>query len=120
MKFLLDANMSPKTADFLRGQNYDVKSLIEEELGQITDSEVVKLAQREHRVIITHDLDFGEIYYFKEKNGVGVIVLRLRNQTIESTNKAIQRFWENKKFTDEEVKKSLIIVSETTYRVYRG
>lgn len=120
MKFLLDANLSPKTADFLRGKGHDVKTLIEGGLGQITDEEVVSLADSEDRVIITHDLDFGEIYYFKESAKVGIIVLRLRNQTVESTNTALENFLKNKKVTEKEIGRSLVIVSETSYRVFKG
>lgn len=83
-KLLLDANISPETARFLRSLGFSVKSLIEENLAGITDEQVVTLAEKERRVIITFDLDFGRIYHFKEQGKVGIVVLRLENQTVES------------------------------------
>src|SRR5512144_2177385 len=43
-------------------------------------------AKREQRVIVTLDQDFGEIYYLRERGRVGVLVLRLRDQTVASVN----------------------------------
>ena len=47
MKFLLDANISPETATFLRQFNFNVKSLIEENLSCLSDVEVIDLAKQE-------------------------------------------------------------------------
>ena len=78
------------------------------------------LAVREGRVILTHDLDFGEIYYFAEEGQVGILVLRLRQQTVESVNDVLERFLRSGVLTEQEIQAALIILSETTYRVYRG
>ncbi len=44
IRLLLDANISPETAIFLRSFGFDVRSLIEEELGGIEDTAVAKIA----------------------------------------------------------------------------
>lgn len=64
VRFLLDANLSPETADFLRSLVFDVKSLIEEGLGDLDDEEVIKITRRENRILVTFDLDFAEVHYF--------------------------------------------------------
>ena len=46
MKFLLDANISHETANFLRQFNFDVKSLVEADLSHLTDAEVVELVKK--------------------------------------------------------------------------
>ena len=84
---------------------------------KISDEEVVKLAKKEKRIIVTHDLDFGEIYYFREEGKVGILVLRIKNQTIESTNKALERFFKSKGI--EKPEKSLIVLRETSCRIHR-
>lgn len=94
LKLLLNANLSPETASFLRKLGFDVKCLLEENLRIITDEEVVELAKREKRIILTFDLDFGEIYHLRERGQVGIIVLRLSDQTIESVNAALKKFFE--------------------------
>ena len=113
-------NISPKTADFLRRFNFDVKSLIEENLSSLDDLEVIKLAKKEKRLIITFDLDFGEIFYFLEKGKIGVIILRLRDQRVEVVNKVLERFISYYKTARKlnRINKSLIILDEYNIRFY--
>ena len=44
-KLLLDANISPETAQFLRTLKYSVKSIQEEGLGKLPDEEIVAITQ---------------------------------------------------------------------------
>ncbi len=95
-RFLLDANMSPETADFLRRSlGLDVKDLLSLGLSRLRDREIVDLAKSENRVVIMFDLDFGEIYHRRERGSFGAIVLRLDDQTIESTNRVLAEFFTN-------------------------
>ncbi len=119
IKFLLDANLSPETAEFLRSLDYDIKSILEENLGKISDEQVIEVAKKEKRVIITHDLDFGETYHFREEGKIGILVLRLKNQTIEATNKILEEFLKKKILKKQSLEKSLIILTEINYRIYK-
>src|SRR3989344_6454959 len=92
IKLLLDANLSPLTATYLHKLNIDTKSITQEHLGHLIDKDVAKLAQKEKRIIVTFDLDFGEIYYYREQGKIGIIVLRLKNQTVESINATLDNF----------------------------
>ena len=119
MKFLLDANISHETANFLRQFNFDVKSLIEANLSHLTDAEVVELAKKEKRIIITFDLDFAEIFYFLEQKHFGVIILRLKDQRVESVNQVLGSFIKYCKLSKNSNKfnKSLLILNETGVRI---
>ena len=65
-KLLLNANLSPETAQVLREKfNFDVVCLLEENIGALSDKDVVEKAKREKRIIVTSDLDFGEMYHFE-------------------------------------------------------
>ncbi len=111
-KLLADLNISTTTVKFLSSQDYDIKrvsSLLK------TDEEVVDLAQKEQRTILTFDKDFGEIYYFAKKKTFTVIVLALQNQTSEYVNKVLKDFLES--ISCDEMKNKLIILSEGRYRV---
>ena len=44
-------------------------------------------------MLITHDLDFGELYHLKERGDFGVIILRLADQTVESVNRVLGQFF---------------------------
>lgn len=119
IRFLLDANISPSTANFLSSLGYDAKSLLAENLGPISDEEVVHLAKKQKRMIITHDLDFGEIYHFREKGQTGILVLKLKDKTVESTNRTLKKFLKDKAIEKQKLEKSLIILDETSFRVYK-
>ena len=50
MRLLLDANLSPETASFLRSRGFEVKSLIEMKLGPMMDDRVFELARRGNKI----------------------------------------------------------------------
>ena len=78
-KFLLDANLSPETREYLdKTFHFDTIDLLTEGKSDFSDDQVVDFAKNEHRVIITFDQDFGEIYYLKERGSIGAIVLKTR------------------------------------------
>jgi len=118
LKLLLNANLSHETASFLRNLDFDVLCLLEEGLGAITDEKVVELAKKESRIIITFDLDFGQLYHFREEGKIGVVVLRLRDQTVEATNAVLERFFEDFKGEGARLQNGLVIVEEDRYRFY--
>jgi len=118
--FLADENISPESADYLEALGYPCYSLRREGPWRLTDSEIVDIARREGRIILTHDLDFGEIYYSATAGEVGIIVLRLRHQTVEAVNDVLERFLKAGVLSEEELRHALVILSENTYRVYRG
>ncbi len=118
--FLADENLSPETADYLESLGHTCHSLTRDGPRQISDRQVAALAESESRIILTHDLDFGEIYYSAADGRIGVLVLRLRNQTVESVNRILTRFLQSPALDKIEIDHSLVILSETTYRVYHG
>ncbi|MGH2615140.1 MAG: DUF5615 family PIN-like protein [Thermomicrobiales bacterium] len=116
-RLLLDANLSPETAAFLRATfGFDVVDLLSLGLSHLKDSEIVEMAKREGRVIITFDLDFGEIYHRRERGRFGAIVLRLEDQTVEATNLALGRFLANLAATVP-LERSLVVLDEARVRI---
>lgn len=118
LKLLLNANLSHETASFLRNLGFEVLCLLEEGLGAVTDEEVVELARKESRVIVTFDLDFGQLYHFREEGKIGVVVLRLKNQTVGATNAVLGRFFKDFKGKENQLQNGLVIVGEDRYRFY--
>ena len=118
--FLADENISPESADYLEALGYPCYSLRREGPWRLSDSEIVDIARREGRIILTHGLDFGEIYYSAMGGEVGIIVFRLRHQTVEAVNDVLERFLKAGVLSEEELRHALVVLSENTYRVYRG
>ena len=77
MKFLADENVPLRAVRALRGQGLDVISVAEVRRG-MSDEEVMALARREDRIIITFDKDFGELIFKRGEEAPGVVLLRIR------------------------------------------
>ena len=117
MRLLLDANLSPETRQHLtEAFGFDVIDLITERKATLSDAEVATVAKQENRIIVTFDRDFGEIYYLKERSKIGVIVLRLEDQTVESVNQALDAFFSGAA-RDIDLATSLVILEENRARI---
>lgn len=114
IKFLLDENISKSTVDFLVSSGYDVKSVHDLKLTGADDVEILRKAALSSRIIITHDLDFGNLISYPVHYS-GVIILRLKDQTPKNTNNVLDKFL--KKIDKKILIKSLAIVSEYKFRI---
>src|SRR2546426_9027706 len=79
MRFLADMGVSHRVADWARSQGHDVVHLRDRGLQRLPDDEIFKLAFQEQRIILTFDLDFGEIVAESQGALVSVILFRLHN-----------------------------------------
>lgn len=61
MKLLCNMGISPKTVAFLRSQGHEAKRLLEENLERIADANILDKARLEQSIVVTSDLDFGEL-----------------------------------------------------------
>jgi predicted nuclease of predicted toxin-antitoxin system len=61
-KLLADENFPMASVDLLRSKQFDVVSILRSYPG-ISDVEVVRLANREQRLILTFDRDFGLLIF---------------------------------------------------------
>ncbi len=76
MKFLADEGVDRSIVETLRKFNFDVYYVIEG-IRSITDDELLHLANRESRILITRDKDFGELVYRLNQPHAGIILIRL-------------------------------------------
>lgn len=66
---------------WLREQGHEAVHLRDEGLQRSPDREIFRKAIAGDRVILTFDLDFGEIAALSEGEKCGVVIFRLRNTT---------------------------------------
>ena len=88
MRFLADMGVSQRVARWLRDQGHDVVHLREEGLHRLPNGDFFAKAIRESRIVLTFDLDFGEILAQARGQKVSVVLFRLKNA---STPFVIQR-----------------------------
>ncbi len=79
MRFLLDMNLSPAMADWLRQEGHDAVHARDIGLATLPDRDLFARAVAEERILITFDLDFGDIAGAAGGAGPGVLLLRLRS-----------------------------------------
>lgn len=79
MRLLLDECVDARIADPLRALGHDV-ALVHERSPSADDREVLALARAHARVLVTGDLDFGELLVRTGLRAHGVVVLRLAGE----------------------------------------
>ena len=79
MRFLADMGVSLRVVEWLRSSGHDAIHLRDEGLQTLPNGEIFQKALREERIVLTFDLDFGEIVAASGGRSVSVIVFRLRN-----------------------------------------
>lgn len=90
MKFLADMGISPRTVDLLRTLGHDARHLMDENLERLSDRDVLAKAKREECILLTHDLDFGELLAASGAKLPSVIIFRLRNMRPEHVNEYLR------------------------------
>ena len=117
MRFLADMGISPRTVDYLQDLGYDATHLHEEGLDRLSDSDVITKARRERRVLLTHDLDFGELIALSEARLPSIVTFRLRSMQPNNVNRHLRAIIEQHREALESG--ALVTVTEGHIRVRR-
>lgn len=94
MRLLLDENGDARLGPFLVRLGHDVNIVARDYPAAITDSEILQYAVAESRVLLTRDLDFGELIYRDERQHAGVMLLRLRSRSLDVLQERMARVLE--------------------------
>jgi predicted nuclease of predicted toxin-antitoxin system len=117
MRFLADVGTSRSTAAELRLREHDVIHLSEEKLHRLPDEEILRLARQERRVILTFDLDFGDLLAAGAFSLPSVIIFRLQDQTPASVTPKLLSLLSERGSEIEEG--AIVIVEGRRYRLRR-
>ena len=105
MRFLTDENVAKSVVVVLRNSGHDVFDVKESSRQGVADRDLILLARRERRIIVTHDKDFLLTHEVK------VLFLRFRDQRPKNVMKHLIMFLQSqtlKKFQ----KVQFVIISE--------
>ena len=106
MKFLADINIPQSVISYLIQKNHDVLDLKKVNL-LAKDTEIIKSAQEEGRIVLTLDKDFIALIQFP-KYKVACIVIRLKDQKPKNVLNYLNQLLSNQK--TEILEKSLTII----------
>jgi predicted nuclease of predicted toxin-antitoxin system len=109
--------VSITTVEALRGANHNAVHLRDEGLIRLPDPEIAAKAARERRIVLTFDLDFGDILAAARSEAPSVVIFRLRNQTPAAVNPRLFRVISD--CEEELATGAIIIIEDEGYRVRR-
>jgi predicted nuclease of predicted toxin-antitoxin system len=115
VRCLADMGIALSTVQALRHHGHDASHLSEEGLERLPDSSILEKASREHRIIITCDLDFTDLLALGALAGPSVILLRLHDQTLSSVTPGVLEVLEE--CSEALIAGAVITIEETRYRL---
>ncbi|MFQ6003477.1 MAG: DUF5615 family PIN-like protein [Candidatus Zixiibacteriota bacterium] len=90
MRFIADESCDFVVVQALRADGYDVLC-VSEITPRAEDSEVIRLALHEKRILLTEDKDFGQLVYAHGQETLGVIFLRFPASARKRISKDVVR-----------------------------
>lgn len=115
MRFLGDMCVDVRVIEWLRSVGHDAVHLREEQLHRLPDGEVFVKGRAEGRIVLTLDLDFGEIAAFSKGEHASVILFRLHNTRFAHVIRRLAAVLEQSR--DSLEKGAVIVVEESRHRV---
>lgn len=84
-------HISPETVIFLRKRGHDVLRVDEVLPPTASDQSIIEEAAREHRAVLTQDLDFSALIAVSGASHPSIITLRLASSRVEHVNATLER-----------------------------
>lgn len=91
-KFTIDENLPPALAAWLRQRGFYVVSIQETSRGA-TDSDILRWAMQQGRVVVTADKDFGELVFRRRIAASGVVLVRYPFADVEGFLAKWTAYW---------------------------
>ncbi len=91
LRFKLDENIPGEAVALLREAGHDVRTILDQGLGGRPDDDVSRVCRDEARVLVTLDLDFGDIRTYPPADHAGIWVLRPATQSVDAMRDLIRR-----------------------------
>jgi len=93
MKFLLNMNLPRRLIHSLELSGHGARHVGDIGLASSSDETIVEEAERNHEVILTHDLDYGHILAFSGRSHPSVVIFRFRNSHPDYLLKKLYDKW---------------------------
>ena len=116
MKYLVDKALSQKSVSFLNEKGFEairVNKAISED--HVKDEQIFSFAIEKKYVIITMDLDFGQILAITKSNQPSTIILRLEDPRVKNVNDKLLKILPI--IQKELLEGSIVIIEENGIRI---
>ena|SRR3989344_871114 len=115
LRFLVDESTGKNIALYLAEKGLDTK-YVGDIMPSALDELVLAFAEKEKRILITNDKDFGALIFRLKKPSSGVILLRLKIDSLENKQKYINYIIKN---LNSKIKSSFIVITENKVRIIK-
>lgn len=116
MRLIVDECTGVIVARWLTSLGHDVLS-IRDTFPRLPDEDILDLAVRTDRIVITNDKGFGTLVFRDQRPHRGVILLRLPDPYVATRIAAIQRVLDD---LPDNLATAVVVVTEHAVRVTRG
>ncbi len=118
MKLFADDCVYRKTVEAISSWGHDITTAHSAGLSGKSDEEILAYSIQEGRILITADLDFGNIRYYPPGEHRGIIVLKIKPATLAQVHNVLKKLLEQA--SQDYFVKTLIVVDRNKYRVRRA
>jgi predicted nuclease of predicted toxin-antitoxin system len=115
MRFLADAGISPLTVEFLVQLGHQAVHVRTLAMQRAPDPEIIERARIDSSVVLTFDLDFGDVLALGVLDKPSVIIFRLADERPASVNQRLDAVLKERSAGLESG--ALILVEDARYRV---
>ncbi|MGE3272668.1 MAG: DUF5615 family PIN-like protein [Chloroflexota bacterium] len=116
MRVIVDECTGVVVARWLESLGHDVLS-VREVLPRMPDADILALAVRTDRIVITNDKDFGDMVFRDGLMHRGIILLRLADDRARTKLLALERFFADQ---PDDLAACFVVVTEDAIRVSRS
>ncbi len=117
IRFLVDENVSPATADQLKRAGYDVIGIRKIKRARLSDYEIAAYAASNNMIVVTLDKDFAKIYHLTMRGKLGILLVRVKPSTVENVNNSLRKFLKRVDLADERFQKVFFTIYKDKYKI---
>lgn len=117
MNLFADECVFGPTIKLLGNKGHDIVTVHDFALNGHEDTEILATATAQRRVLLTIDLDFGNIRHYPPEYHAGVIILRVRHSTVEQVHTILVQFLQTTPQTT--IENTLIVIDHNKVRLRR-
>lgn len=117
MNLFADECVFGPTIRFLQNEGHNIVTVHDFSLAGHEDVEILAFALTQNRVLLTIDLDFGNIRHYPPERHAGVIILRVRPATLAQVHTLLAEFLQTT--PQEKLVNTLAVIDHNKIRLRR-
>ena len=113
LRFVVDESAGRAVTDWLRAAGHDAID-VTATMPQADDADILSVAAREQRIVVTNDKDFGELVFHSGRTHAGILLFRLDDESavnrVRMVRFAVERY-------GDQLAGCFTVVTEKTIRI---